>query len=133
MSAVGTHIYQLNVPVCTSFEAKILNDQLCYEIDLNRFASKANVHNELELGFNFIMDYNEDRQITNNENVIEEENAGLASNFIESDKKNHAFIYLNTIGKNILTAQRTFDILQHVPEKQCYRKVVYLCGNRNHK
>ena len=133
MSAVGAHIYQFNVPVCTSFEAKILNDQLCYEIDLNRFASKANVHNELELGFNFIMDYNEDRQITNNENVIEEENAGLASNFIESDKKNHAFIYLNTIGKNILTVQRTFDILQHVPEKQCYRKVVYLCENRNHK
>ena len=104
MSAVGAHIDQFNVPVCTSFEAKILNDQLCYEVDLNRFASKANVHNELELGFNFIMDYNEDRQITNNENVIEEKNAGLASNFIESDKKNHAFIYLNTIGKDILTA-----------------------------
>ena len=104
MSAMSINKEPFKVPICNSFRDKILNDQLCYEVDLNRFASKANVHNELELGLNFIMDYNEDRQITNNENVIEEKNAGLASNFIESDKKNHAFIYLNTIGKDILTA-----------------------------
>ena len=33
---MGVNIKQFDVPVCNSFKAKILNDQLCYEIDLNK-------------------------------------------------------------------------------------------------
>ena len=51
------------MPVCNSFQAKIFNDQLCYELDLNNFTNKHNVQEELKSGFNFIMDYNEDRQV----------------------------------------------------------------------
>ena len=62
MSSVGVKIEALDIPVCNSFQARILNDQLCYEIDLNRFSNKDNIERELKLGFNFIMNYNEDRQ-----------------------------------------------------------------------
>ena len=34
MSTVGIKIDQFDVPVCNSFQSKILNDQLCYEIGL---------------------------------------------------------------------------------------------------
>ena len=37
MSVVGTKLDKFEVPVCNSFKAKILNDQLCYEIDVNEY------------------------------------------------------------------------------------------------
>ena len=50
MSAMGVEIDQFVVPVCNSFQAKIMNDQLCYEVDLNKFSDKNNIRNELKLG-----------------------------------------------------------------------------------
>ena len=99
MSAVGVKIDQFDVPVCNSFQDKILNDQLCYEVDLNKFSNKNNIANELKLGFNFIMDYNEDRQVTFDENDEEEKEVSLASSIVESDQDLNAFIYLNSIGE----------------------------------
>ena len=69
MSAMGVTIPQFDVPVCNSFQAKILNDQLCYEVDLKKFSNKNNILNELKLGFNFLLDYNEDRQVTLHQEV----------------------------------------------------------------
>ena len=101
MSSVGVNIDQFDIPVCTSFEATVLNDQLCYEVDLNRFADKNNIDKQIELGFNFIMDYNEDRQLTFERNTSNIEEVDLANRIAESNQQNQAFIYLNTIGENI--------------------------------
>ena len=99
MSSMGVKIDQFVLPVCNSFKAKILNDQLCYEIDLNRFADKDNIERQLKLGFNFIMDYNEDRQVTF-DNVIRSIEPGLANSIINTKMEKQARIYLNTIGKH---------------------------------
>ena len=99
MSGMGAKIDQFELPVCNSFQAKILNDQLCYEIDLNRFADKDNIERQLKLGFNFIMDYNEDRQVTF-DNVIRSIEPGLANSIINTKMEKQARIYLNTIGKH---------------------------------
>ena len=97
MSVMSTSYKQIQV--CKSFQAKIQNDQLCYEVDLERFVDKKNnIERALELGFNFIMDYNEDRQIIIFESNIDKKDSTLASSIIESDNNAHAFIYLNTIG-----------------------------------
>ena len=53
MAAMGVKIDQFDVPVCNAFQAKIMNDQLCYEVDLNTFSDKNNIEKELELGFHF--------------------------------------------------------------------------------
>ena len=58
MFSVGVKIDQFDVPVCSSFQAKILNDQLCYEVDLRKFSDEKNIYEELKLGFNFLLDYN---------------------------------------------------------------------------
>ena len=42
-SAMGVEIYQFVVPVRNSFQAKIMNDQLCYEVDLNKFSDENNI------------------------------------------------------------------------------------------
>ena len=99
MSAVGTKIDKFDAPVCSCFQAIILNDQLCYEVNLNQFSNKNYVAKDLRFGFNFLMDYNEDRQVTNQQ-TKKNEDFSLANTFVESDQDQHAFIYLDTIGKN---------------------------------
>ena len=36
MKSMGREMKGFDVPVCDSFEAKIRNDQLCYEVDLQK-------------------------------------------------------------------------------------------------
>ena len=37
---MGKKIDKFSLPVCNSFKAKILNDQLCYELDVNEVIDK---------------------------------------------------------------------------------------------
>ena len=99
MTRVGRKIDDFDVPVCDSFEAKILNDQLCYEVNLNKYSDKDNIKKELKLGLNFVMDYNEDRQVVFNQGLNKSSRGqSLASQIVESDENQHALIYLNTVG-----------------------------------
>ena len=102
MSAMGVKIDQFTVPVCNAFEAKIMNDQLCYEVDLNNLSDKNNIVKELEIGLNFLMDYNEDRQVTFDQKNMEKE-LSLGNNVAASDQDHNAFVYLDTIGKIRMT------------------------------
>ena len=100
---MGKKIDQFNVPVCNVFQAIILNDQLCYEVDLCRFSDKDNIEKELQSGFAFMMDYNEDRQVTLHQEDKEPKESSLVSNVVWSDDKEHAHIYLDTLGNRIKT------------------------------
>ena len=57
---MGIKIDQFDDPVCNSFQAKIQNDQLCYEVDLNKYVNEQNTNKALKSGFRFILDYNKD-------------------------------------------------------------------------
>ena len=112
MSAVGIKLDQFDDPVCNSFQATIVNNQLCFEVDLNRFSNESNIAKELELGFYFFMDYNEDRQLTRQLTLAQEEKrSGIGANLLELDKNQHAFIYLNTIGKEQLQLSNSPKLL----------------------
>jgi len=111
MASMGIKSDHFSVPVCNSFQAKILNDQLCYEVDLHRFVDRNNIKSQLELGLNLILDYNEDRQVTyksNNDEILifYDQNASnvmdfsMARTVFESDQNSHAFIYFDTIGRH---------------------------------
>ena len=108
MSAMGRMVEEFNVPVCNSFQAKILNDQLCYEVDLNNFSNKDNIERQLESGFLFIMDYNEDRQFTKFDFITNEWDNNFISRIVESDDQSQAVIYFNTIGKLFYAAINCF-------------------------
>ena len=99
MSTVGIRIdNHFDYPVCNCFRDKILNDQLCYEVDLEKFSDKQNIERELKLGFIFLLDYNEDRQVSFNQDSINS-NESFGDIIIESDPSQHAAIYLDTIGR----------------------------------
>ena len=93
MSAMGVKIDQFDVPVpvCNSFQAKIFNDQLCYEVDLN-VIENVNTKKQLKSGFAFIMDYNEDRQIifVDSLKVNKSFGFGLVNSIVESDYNQQA-------------------------------------------
>ena len=77
-------------PVCNIFQVKVLNDQLCYEVDINDKIEKDISEKDLKAGLTLLVDYNEDRTIglvNNNENGIDDEDEMM--------------IYIHSIG-NIL-------------------------------
>ena len=63
ISTMGIKIDKFNVPVCNSFKAKILNDQLCYEVDVNEVIDKQVLKKELDIGLTLLIDHNEDREV----------------------------------------------------------------------
>ena len=103
MSAVGVRIDKFDQPVCNAFETRILNDQVCYEVNLDKFSNKDSPDKQLKLGFAFVIDYNEDRQVTFNENpnlnITEGNGDRLIMNKVKSEQTGTAMIYINTIGK----------------------------------
>merc|ERR1712038_52034 len=56
MSSVGVKMRQFDFSFCNCFQAKLFNDQQCYEVDLDRFSNNHNKDKELKLGFYFMMD-----------------------------------------------------------------------------
>ena len=100
MSVMGIKSDQFDVPVCNSFQEKILNDQLCYEVDLQNLKHENNYDKDLKLGLAFLMDYNEDRNLSFYDNIADSNLGSFGSKVDGSYENNHAFIYLNTIGNH---------------------------------
>ena len=81
-----------DVPVCNSFQAKVLNDQLCYEVDPNQYTSKESssaeeIKQRFKQGLTLYIDTNDDRQTTS--------------------KNTEFMIYINTLGG-------IFSLLYHI-------------------
>ena len=85
MSVMGMNIEQMDVPVCNSFQPKIIRDQLCYTVDPNKYKNDIKIERD-KLDLTLFLNYNEDR---------------LVSSF--SDNLNHSTedfsILIETIGK----------------------------------
>ena len=67
MSLMGTKITQFSMPVCTSFKAKVLNDQLCYQVDVDKYKRKAGVEGITSLELTLLIDSNKEWFITSTE------------------------------------------------------------------
>ena len=63
ISTLGVKIDKFSVPVCNNFKTKILNDQLCYEVDVNKVIDKQVLKKELDIGLTLLIDHNEDREV----------------------------------------------------------------------
>ena len=62
MSIMGVKNNNFSLPVCNSFKAKIIRDQLCYQVDPNKYKDKIDLKGELSLSI--FIDYNEDRELS---------------------------------------------------------------------
>ena len=89
---MGTEINGFNSPVCDSFEAKIRNDQLCYEIDLEKYKDTNKIKEHLKSGLVLLLDYNLERQ-----SEMYDPKKVIKSGSEENEKD--VQIYLETISK----------------------------------
>ena len=62
MKSMGKEISGFNDPVCDRFKAKIRNDQLCFEVDLEKFKDEKKIQEQLMSGLVLLLDYNLERQ-----------------------------------------------------------------------
>ncbi len=99
MKKVSLEVDNFRAPFCNIFTRKIVNKQLCYEVDLERIRNKTDFSNDLSSGFAFFIDLNEDREINKSDgrNNVD----GDHRSFVERIKgrQSEVTIHLNTIGK----------------------------------
>ena len=60
ISTLGSESDLFSIPVCNGFKAKLFYDQLCYEIDVNRFQDNF-TEQDLQLGLSMLVDTNFNR------------------------------------------------------------------------
>ena len=85
----GVYTDMFTVPVCNIFEETMLDGQLCYQADLDRFRNMVDKKEIATEGFVFLLDYNENRMLDNGED-----------NFLLQKNEKEAMIYVQTIGEN---------------------------------
>ena len=99
MSVMGKSVDNFNIPVCDKFRPTLLEGQLCYQLDANKFSKKVNKEEIASQGVLMLLDYNLDRMVTHKEDdtlTVED------SSLLKKNKKNinDAMIYIETLGIN---------------------------------
>ena len=61
---MGSKITEFDFPVCNSFNEKVLNGQLCYQVNIDQLKKYKSFTNEdLRIGLTLLLDYNNDRTL----------------------------------------------------------------------
>ena len=94
METLGTRIKEFDIPICNSFQAKVKDDQLCYELDLQKLKNNTVIEDQLKSGLFLVLDYNEDRQLIMKNEIPK---TSEKEKMFTSDKENKAQIHLDTI------------------------------------
>ena len=95
MSVMGVKLDQFDIPICNSFRPKILRDQLCYSINPNEFR-KYSLKTQTELELSLLIDYNEERQLT------ESKKTRKKSKTLKVVNNEENFITIHTLGPQII-------------------------------
>ena len=104
MSLLGRKVEGFQVPVCSAFTGKIVNNQLCYEVDLNRFRDQVDWEEALQSGLSLVIDTNDEydvRKLLTEDGNIETQQDKLDS-YDNRQLEGKFSIYLKTISKAYL-------------------------------
>ena len=99
MLLTGSVVDGFSIPVCNIFQAKVWNNQLCYEVDLQKLKDKHNLEDQLKKGLILLLDYNEELQlngVTINDKVNRKK---LKNSYFFEEQDDSVNIHLNTISK----------------------------------
>ena len=99
MLLTGSVVDGFSIPVCNIFQAKIWNNQLCYEVNLQKLKDKHKLEDQLKKGLILLLDYNEELQlngVTINDKVNRKK---LKNSYFFEEQDDSVNIHLNTISK----------------------------------
>ena len=96
MRLLGIRRTNFSFPVCTSFQPRVMDGQLCYSIDLVNATKQRSIKQGPSHGLTLFLDYNEERMKNTNTGV--EQLVNLVANMNEENKKKkQAKIHINTL------------------------------------
>ena len=99
MSLLGRKAKGFQDPVCSAFTRKIVNKQLCYEVDLNRFRDQVDWKESLQSGLFLVIDTNDEYDVR--KLLTEDENIKTVKNKLDPYQNRQLqgkfSIFLNTI------------------------------------
>ena len=103
MSLLGRKVDGFQVPVCSAFTRKIVNNQLCYEVDLNRFRDQVDWKESLQSGLSLVIDTNDEydvrKLLTEDGNIKTVENK--LDTYQNRQLQGEFSIFLKTISKSL--------------------------------
>ena len=103
MSLLGVRNTNFTFPVCSAFKKRIVQGALCYQVNINNF-KKSFTERELRRGLTFLLDYNEDRQLSENLEEDVEESAqhnNMVDKFLDFVEEDKAMIHIDTISGDL--------------------------------
>ena len=113
MSLLGRKVDGFQDPVCSAFTRKIVNNQLCYEIDLNRFRDQVNWEESLQSGLSLVIDTNDEYDVrklmTENRNIKTEED--VLDSYFKNNWQEKFSIILKTISKYLFPLRCKISLL----------------------
>ena len=99
MSVLGDKTPNFSIPVCSKFKPTVVEGQLCYQVDVNKFKDQVDTEKLMSHGLVMILDYNEDRMGLDTRNTNESSHIKELGDMNKADeKKNAAKIYIETLG-----------------------------------
>ena len=101
MSIMGEKISLFELPVCNMFRPKMVQGQLCYQVDVNEVKDQVDVQDAIKYGLIFLMDYNGDKMLTKNYGDEGHLTNGLHKFLTENDEQLTAKIYVDTLGSTV--------------------------------
>ena len=113
METVGTNNKEFPIPVCSAFVKTILNNQVCYKIDVNEYIKEVKFDGQEKISLNLFLDYNEEKQYIGQKREIPVNSSlSMSRNLLSIKNKgnfNEAMIYFATLGRYEILSSRNFD------------------------
>ena len=101
----GSKIENFSIPVCNSFVSKVIEDEICYEIDVHEKVSKITEDN-LKTGLLLLIDLNEDKQFQAPLEHKNQKNKDLFGMLNSEKMGDEIKIYIETIGNSVSEHQK---------------------------
>ena len=104
MSLLGRKAEGFHAPVCSAFTRKMVNNQLCYEVDLNRFRDQVDWKESLKSGLSLVIDTNDEydvRKLMTEDGNIKTTEEDMLDSYFNKNLQEKFSILLKTISKFI--------------------------------
>ena len=105
VSWVGRKVPEFDLAVCNSFRKTLLKGQLCYSLDVNQLRKEKFSSEHYRMGPTLLLDYNEDRMISNNTYTDSGSENNLVKNIVDFEELHKAYINidaLSMLGKHLV-------------------------------
>ena len=102
MSLLGRKAEGFHAPVCSAFTRKMVNNQLCYEVDLNRFRDQVDWKESLKSGLSLVIDTNDEydvRKLMTEDGNIKTTEEDMLDSYFNKNLQEKFSILLKTISK----------------------------------